>query len=606
MTPLLLGQLVYTSFAGVGFRTLVSTEVPTEVQQAFIQEVVYQYWDSYNPPNAGYQAAYLYQVTPEQCLFGWLYNDGLDDFGRSDVPYFVCYYLAGKLQPIQLENIFICLRTGPVTLIDRQNLPDVVENVVAPDLWNYHSARAGVEIPRDKIDQSQMALHQGELLNLFAFTVDGKIPSISISYRDSLAAATPFYAHDTIIPQEMPIVIRSAEDYRQILLGKAQSQYRVKKLLPHSEQLTLMLGIILSMTALLALIPGSYYASYYFLKVTPFADSVPQAPEPTPAPNPVPSSQNLTLTQTLAGHGDSIWSVALTANGQTLVSASADKTIKVWNVNPGKIISTLEGHTDTVREIAISSDDQTLVSGSGDKTIKVWNLQTFEIIRTINPNGGPVWSVAISSDGQTLVSGTEDGNIQIWNFHTGQLLRTIQGHESRVFSVAISPDGETLATGGLDTTIKIWDIYTGELRQAISPKDMARDSGTLPRTPIAQHNDAVRYVAFSRDGKTLASASWDQSIKIWDLQTGKLLHTLLGHTSRVVTLSMGLDGQTLLSGSIDNMIKMWDMQTGNLLQTLSGHNDWVLALATNPTQKILVSSSKDKTIRIWQPQVNNR
>ncbi|WP_414565270.1 MULTISPECIES: WD40 repeat domain-containing protein [unclassified Anabaena] len=588
MTPLLLGQLVYTSFAGVGFTTLVSTEVPAEVQQAFIQEVVYQYWDSYNPPSAGYQAAYLYQVTPEQCLFGWLYNDGLDDFGRSDVPYFVCYYLAGKLQPIQLENIFICLRTGPATLIDRQNVPDTLENVVAPDLWNYHSARAGVEIPRDKIDQSQMALQEGELLNLFAFTVDGKIPSISISHRDSLAVATPLYAHDTIIPQEIPIVIRSAEDYRQILLGKAQSQYKAKKLLPHSEQLTLILGIIVSMTALLALVPGSYYASSYFLKVTPFEASVPQTPDFTPSPNPVPSPQNLALTQTLAGHGDSVWSVALTANGQTLVSASADKTIKVWNVNPGKIISTLEGHTDTVREIAISSDGQTLVSGSGDKTIKVWNLQTFEIIRTITPNGGPVWSVAISSDGQTLVSGTEDGNIQIWNFHTGQLLRTIQGHESRVFSVAISPDGETLATGGLDKTIKIWDMYTGELRQA-----------------IAQHNDAVRYVAFSRDGETLASASWDQSIKIWDLQTGKLLHTLLGHTSRVVTLSMGLDGQTLLSGSIDNMVKMWDMQTGNVLQTLSGHSDWVLALATNPTQKILVSSSKDKTIRIWQPQIKN-
>lgn len=568
MTPLLLGQLVYTSFAGVGFRTLASTEVPPEVKQAFIQQIVYQYWDSYNPPSAGYCAAYLYQVTSEQNLFGWLYNDGLDDFGRSDVPYFVCYYLAGELKPIQLENIFICLRSGPVSLIDRQNVPDSLESVMAPDLWNYQATRPGVEISRDKIEQNQISLQQGELINLFAYKPE-----------DSLAAITqkkPVIAPaDSIIHHDVSAAVRSKEDYRQILLATTRFQDKHTEVLPKWRKSSLIQGLIATIVALLTVIVGRYY----FPKLTPFTAIVPQISNSTLYP------YNLTLTQTLAGHVDSVWSVLLTPNGETLVSASADKTIKIWNLNPGKIISTLKGHTDTVRAIALSQDGKILVSGSGDSTIKVWNFQTFEMIRTINPGSGPVWSVAMNSDGQTLVSGTEDGSIQIWNYHTGQLLRIIQAHESRVFSVAISPDGETLATGGLDKNIKIWNLYTGELIQA-----------------IAQHNDAVRSVVFSRDGKRLVSASWDQSIKIWDTKTGELLHTLLGHTSRVVTLSMGVDGQTLFSGSVDNTVKTWDMQTGKLLHNLAGHADWILDLTTNPDKQILVSSSKDKTIRIWQRQ----
>ncbi|YAF98397.1 MAG: WD40 repeat domain-containing protein [Nodularia sp. CChRGM 3473] len=587
MTPLVLGQLIYTSFPVVGFRTLASTQVPPEIQQAFIQQVVYQYWDSYDPPSAGYRAAYLHQLTSEHNLFGWLYNDGIDDFGRSDVPYFVCYYLAGQLQPVQLENIFICLRTGPVTLINRQILPISLENLVAPDFSSYQPVREGVEIPREMIEQSQIALQQGELLHLFNCDPEEKIPSISISQRNLISATidkTPrslmpciLYTDETppqtIIQQELPLVIQSVEDYRQILLDQVRFRDRTEVVFPFAGKLTLMLGMIAGMISLLALILGRYY----FLKVTPFSAIVQQAPDSIP-------TKNLTLTRTLASHSDSVWSIVLTSNGQTLVSASADKTIKVWNLNTGKIVSTLLGHNDTVRAIALSADGQTLVSGSGDQTIKIWNFQTFELMRTITPNAGPVWSVALSDDGQTLVSGNEDGSIKIWNFHTGQLLRTIAGHEGRVFSVAINPDGDTFATVGLDKTIKMWGLYTGELLRTIEG-----------------HEDAVRSVIFSRDGKTLASASWDQTIKTWNVQTGKLLHTLVGHTSRVVTLALGLDGQTLASGSIDNQVKIWDWQTGKLLHTLSGHSDWILAIATSPTKPILVSSSKDKTIRIWQP-----
>lgn len=163
---LLLDQLIYTSFAGKGFSTLASAQVSVEIQQAFMQRVA-QYWDSYNPPASGYRAVYLYQLSPEQTLFGWLYNDGFDDVGRSDVPLFVCYYLTEPLFDFQLANIFTCLEKGPVALIDRHNPSAWLETKVIPNLWSYQPVRQGVAIGLAVRQRSYSALQQGELLDMF-------------------------------------------------------------------------------------------------------------------------------------------------------------------------------------------------------------------------------------------------------------------------------------------------------------------------------------------------------------------------------------------------------------------------------------------------------
>ena len=164
---LLLGQLVYTSFTEMGFRLLASAQVPKEIQQAFIERVASQRWDSYEPPKSGYRAVYLHQVTPEHNLFGWLYNDGADDLGRCDVPYFICYYLAGPLHAVQLENIFTCLHKGPVALIDRHSISTTLEALFVRNLWSYQPVRPGVAVRLGVRRQSHIALNQGELLDLF-------------------------------------------------------------------------------------------------------------------------------------------------------------------------------------------------------------------------------------------------------------------------------------------------------------------------------------------------------------------------------------------------------------------------------------------------------
>jgi WD40 repeat protein len=164
---LLLGQIVYTSFPNHGFRALVSARIPAEVPDAFVELVAHRYWNAYDPPKPGYCAVYLHQLSSEKNLFGWLFNDGTDDMERSNVPYFLCYYLAGALQTPQLEAIFKCLAHGPIAIIDPQQLPTPPGNLLLPDECNYQAARQGVHFPDDLRHRGHRLLSDGKLLDLF-------------------------------------------------------------------------------------------------------------------------------------------------------------------------------------------------------------------------------------------------------------------------------------------------------------------------------------------------------------------------------------------------------------------------------------------------------
>jgi WD40 repeat protein len=360
---------------------------------------------------------------------------------------------------------------------------------------------------------------------------------------------------------------------------------------------------VISALILLAIAISSFYFLHLFSTVpggklapgrklaadsepTKAAEQVKQAEQkakltPTSAiapPSSVSTSPDLALAQTLSGHTDAVWSVALSPDRQRLISGGADCTINLWDLQTGQVLSRLAGHTDVVRAIALSPDGQTVVSGSGDKTIKIWNLQTNELISTLEETS-PVWSVALSPDGKTLVSGSGTGTLNFWQISSGELLYTIQGHRDRIFSVAVSPDGTTVATGSLDKTIKLWDLQTGKLLRTVSDPS------------------AVRSVAFSPDGQTLASGSWDQTIKLWDWRTGTLRHQLVGHRDRIITVAFA-DDQTLVSGSADRTIKRWNVQTGELLQTIDDSSNWILAIAADSQE--IVSGGKDKMIRVWK------
>lgn len=160
-------QIIYTSFANVGFQSCVSAAISQELQLAFLQKIVYQYWNPYDPPSAGYRGVYVQQISGDQTFFGWLYNDGSDDLGRAHIPYFIGYFLAKKLDISQLNMLWHCLAVGPIFIINRDNQPTNLESVIIPDDCHYQSPRSGVYVNENIRRKNETLLKQGLLINQF-------------------------------------------------------------------------------------------------------------------------------------------------------------------------------------------------------------------------------------------------------------------------------------------------------------------------------------------------------------------------------------------------------------------------------------------------------
>jgi WD40 repeat protein len=303
------------------------------------------------------------------------------------------------------------------------------------------------------------------------------------------------------------------------------------------------------------------------------------------------------LVRTIAARDSSITSlgaIGFSPDGKLLAGALTEAaTVRVWDTATGRQVRELRGHTGNVTRLAFSPDGGRLATASEDRMVKVWDLATGRELLTLVGHMDGVASVAFSPDGKRLVSAGYDNTVRVWDSGTGLLCFTLAGHVRAVLDVAYSPDGNRIATASLDDTVKLWRARDGHA--AVALRTAGGITGSLAFSPDGRHvagrrgeevvvldaatgtelrsfkghEKQITTVAYAPDGKRLASVSVDNTVRVWDVTTGRSVHILrLGSRSIAGAVSQGLafssDGKRIAAGG-EETVKVWDAVTGRQL-----------------------------------------
>ena len=281
---------------------------------------------------------------------------------------------------------------------------------------------------------------------------------------------------------------------------------------------------------------------------------------------------------TLRGDTSKIRRMAFSPDGQTVAGGTTDDKVILWGVATGAHKATLLGHTRSITSLAFSPDSTTLASGSWDETVRLWDVETGAHKRTLTAHTEGISNVRFSSDGRIFVSSSfNERKVILWDVGTWQQKAAV-GTDINGF--ALSPDSSTLATGNWRGELHLWDVASG-----------------THKMEFMGHLSNISSVAFSPDGKTLASGS-DDKLYLWDIASGARKLSITGHTDGVNAIAFSPDGKTLASGSREHIL-LWDTTTNRHAATLFV-GDWTNngSLAFSPDGNTLASEDGSQ-IHLW-------
>lgn len=283
----------------------------------------------------------------------------------------------------------------------------------------------------------------------------------------------------------------------------------------------------------------------------------------------------------LRGHTSAVWGVSVSADGKRLLTSSNDKTLRLWDTATGKALHVFKGHTKLIFGAALAPDGKQALS-AGDETVRLWDTMTGKEIWQMTGHKDNVVRVVFGPEGQAI-SGGNDGTVRVWNLQTGKQAAVLNGHTDTVRFVAYSARAKVAATSSYDGSIRLWNLETGkEVRTLINhggPYDMMS-------------------LCFSPDGKYLLSPAVDLSLRLVEVATGKEFKRI--KTAHAYCAAFSPDGKRIVSGGIlDHTVRVWDIETGRTLHTFKGHTGGVTSVTYFPDGKRIASASADGTARIW-------
>ncbi|KAG1821965.1 WD40-repeat-containing domain protein [Suillus subaureus] len=288
-------------------------------------------------------------------------------------------------------------------------------------------------------------------------------------------------------------------------------------------------------------------------------------------------------TQTMRVHTKPVWAVALFKDGRQVVTASEDKTLRIWDVEKRALVAgPFKGHSSCVLSVAVSPNDRRIASGGRDRTIIIWDVDTKQMVfKPLVKHTDWVMSVRFSPDGKRLASGSYGERVIIWDAETGAVLLTLRVG-SVVSSVAFSPDGLKLASGS-SRRIRVWSTDNAELL-----------------LDIDAHNNSVESIVWSPDGQQLVSASHDKTAKFWNSSNGTQIgQPCTGHTDFIWSLAISSDGSFIATASDDNTVRLWSTKSHQQIGHAFQHTTPVFCASISPSGELLVSGDNDGNLQLW-------
>jgi WD40 repeat protein len=284
-------------------------------------------------------------------------------------------------------------------------------------------------------------------------------------------------------------------------------------------------------------------------------------------------------------------SLDVSPDGKLLTTVGSDCLIALWDLRTGQRFWQADAGTKYARAVAFAPDGKSVVSGCINQTVHWWDVATGKEKRRLETDGQEVHRVAFTADGKTMATAGRSSVVRgkalcLWDVASGQQ-RWLVGHdkdlwnEGGVLGLAFSRDGKLLASAGADQTVRIWDVATGKQLRCLKG-----------------HTWTVHGVAFDPDGKRLVSAGGDATARVWDVASGQELFQLDGPQSSFRSAAFSPDGKLLATGG--QVVRLWDPVTGKELRTARGHRDEILTVAIIPGHDV-VTAGTDGTVRFWEP-----
>lgn len=326
-------------------------------------------------------------------------------------------------------------------------------------------------------------------------------------------------------------------------------------------------------------------------------------------------------------HTARINAIAVDGRGRCFITASADRTARLWELPAGRCIAVLAGHGGTmldvgvVWDVAISASGDLAATCSDDFTIKIWEVATAECIHTLTGHQGWVVSLAFVGKYNTLVSASHDQTARIWDAENGDCLEVLEGHSGRVNKVVASPDGTRVVTCSDDYSAIVWDVdnaeklsvlkgHGGWINDAAFTRDGCKlvtvsgdsiavlwdvEAGGAVEKSLEGHSDEVKSVVLTWKGRFAVTASNDATARVWDLQADSLTMPET-HMGKVTAVQVTRRGDKAMSVGADFVTRVWDLRTGRQLSSLKAHKASISWLTPTDSPSGFVAGSTDRRV----------